>query len=73
MGYFTLTFKAKLVENSLDLSYRKSGERASESTKVTDQTVMNTIRELGRVDNNLVEIKEEKKDIDIIHNIHRSR
>ncbi len=61
-----LSFKAKLVENSLDLSYRKSGERASESTKVTDQTVMNTIRELSRVDNNLVEIKEEKKDIDII-------
>lgn len=61
-----LSFEAKLLENALDLSYSKSGKRVSNNTEVTDQTVMNTIRKLGKIENDAVEIEEEKKDIDII-------
>lgn len=61
-----LSFKAKLLENALDLSYKKSGMKVSDNTKVTDQTVMNTIRELGKIENNAVNISDEKKEEDIL-------
>lgn len=61
-----LSFKAGLIEKASDLSYRKSGKSVSKNTQVTDQTVMNTIRELGKIENNSIEIQENKKNIDII-------
>ena len=61
-----LSFKAKLLENALDLSYSKSGKKASANIEVTDQTVMNPIRELGKIENSAVKINEEKKNIDIL-------
>lgn len=53
--------QAKLIEEAIDMSYRRSGEKASEAVELTSQTVMNSIRRLGKVENNVVEIKEEKK------------
>lgn len=61
-----MLFETRLIENAIDLSYRKSGKSVSSNTEVADQTVMNTIRKLGKVENNIVEIKEKKKEIDIL-------
>ena len=55
------SLQAKLIEEAIDMSYRRSGEKAAEAVELTAQTVMNSIRKLGRVDNDAVEIKEKKK------------
>ena len=62
-----ISLKAKLVEKSLELSYRKSGEGISENVNISDQTVMNCIRELGIVENNEIEINSSKKVVDTIY------
>ena len=43
--------KAKLVEEAIDVSYGKSGASVAEPLQFSPQTVMNTIRELGKVEN----------------------
>ncbi|MGB4509732.1 MAG: UPF0236 family protein, partial [Syntrophomonadaceae bacterium] len=48
------SLKAKLIEEAVSTPYRRSGEKAAETIKLTSQTVMNTIRELGHVDNSAV-------------------
>ena len=55
------SLKAKLIEDAVFMPYNKSAKKASEAVELTSQTVMNSIRELGSVDNNAVEIKQEKK------------
>jgi len=61
-----LSFKAALVEKSLDTSYQKSGESISEEVQVSKQTVMNCIREVGALENKAVEVGSSKK-IDVIY------
>lgn len=60
------SLKAKLVEEAIDSPYRKSGINASESIDLTGQTVMNTIRELGAVENNVIPIRSKKKQIKLL-------
>ena len=60
------SLKAKLVEEAIDLPYRKSGKIASESIELTGQTVMNSIRELGAVENNVVSIKKKNNKIKLL-------
>ncbi len=61
------SLKAKLVEEAIDSPYRKSGVKANESIALTGQTVMNTIRELGPVSNNVIPIKEKSKEIKLLY------
>lgn len=65
------SLQAKLIEEAIDMPYRRSGEKAAEAVELTSQTVMNSICKLGRVDNDAVEIKEKKKVVKTL--LHRSR
>jgi hypothetical protein len=56
-----VSFKAKLVEEAIFMPYSRSGEAVSNTLSVTSQTVMNSIRELGRIDNKIPGIKQKKK------------
>lgn len=60
------SLKSRLIEEAIDSPYRKSGVKASDSIDLTGQTVMNTIRELGPVANNMIPIKEKNKDIKLL-------
>ncbi|WP_350344234.1 ISLre2 family transposase [Proteinivorax tanatarense] len=51
-----LSTKAKLVEQSLDLSYQKSANQLLDNVDISDQTVMNAIREIGPVENEAVQV-----------------
>lgn len=62
-----LSLEAALVEKSLDLSYQKSGEKISTNSSVSKQTVMNSIRKLGDVENSAVKIDKVKRVVDIIY------
>ena len=46
------SLKAELVVEAVESSYGRSGESVTESLEFSAQTVMNTIRELGPVENN---------------------
>lgn len=61
------SLKAKLVEEAVFMPYSKSGEKASEAVTLTSQTVMNSIRELGSVYNDEVEIKQDKRSVKILY------
>lgn len=56
-----------MVEKSLDLSYQKSAYQVSGKLNISGQTVMNSIRELGKVENKEVKIREPKKGTKIIY------
>lgn len=62
-----LSYKAGLVRKTLDLSYQKSAESMYFGSKVSNQTVMNTIRELGPIENNSVGVEEPKKEVRTIY------
>ncbi len=59
--------KSKLVEDSIYMSYGKSGKNVSSETELTSQTVMNAIRELGPVDNQAVEIKSSNERVRVLY------
>jgi hypothetical protein len=61
------SLKAKLIEDAVFMSYSKSGEQATEAVTLTSQTVMNSIRELGKVENDAVKIKQEKRSVKILY------
>lgn len=61
------SLKARLIEEAVFMPYSRSGEKATEAVSLTSQTVMNTIRELGGVDNDAVEIKQEKRAVKILY------
>lgn len=61
------SLKAKLIEEAISMPYSKSGEKASEAVTLTSQTVMNSIRELGNVDNNAAEVKQSKKSVRVLY------
>jgi len=61
------SLKAKLIEEAVYMPYSKSAEIASEAVTLTSQTVMNSIRELGSVDNDAVEIKQDKRCVKVLY------
>ena len=61
-----ISLKSRLIEEAIDSPYRKSGIKASESIEFTGQTVMNAIRELGPVENNVIPIKSKNKEIKLL-------
>lgn len=61
------SLKAKLIEDAVYMPYSKSGKNACEAVELTSQTVMNSIRELGSVGNDVVEIKHVKKPVKILY------
>jgi len=62
-----VSLKSKLVEEAIESPYRKSADKISKNVDITGQTVMNTIRELGSVKNNVIKIKEKKKEIKTLY------
>jgi len=61
------SMKARLIEEAIDTPYKRSGEKASDAMELTSQTVMNSIRELGSVDNATVEIKERNRSVKTLY------
>ena len=62
-----VSLKTRLIEEAVFMPYSKSGEKAAEAVSLTSQTVMNSIRELGGIDNNEVEIRQEKRAAKILY------
>lgn len=62
-----LSYESELIKESMDNSYHKSGMRASSNTQVTNQTVLNSIRRLGNVENNDAKLPTKKKEVKIIY------
>lgn len=56
-----LSYESELIEEAIETSYEKTGKRASNNVQVTRQTVMNTIRRLGNVENDEAEIPLKKR------------
>ena len=61
MKEWTYQYESELIEEAIETSYEKSGKRASNNVQVTRQTVMNTIRRLGNVENDEAEIPLKKR------------
>jgi len=61
------SLQARLIEEAIDMPYRRSGKKAAEAVDLTSQTVMNSIRRLGSVDNNAVKIKDKKKVVETLY------
>jgi hypothetical protein len=61
------SLKAKLIEDAVFMPYSKSAKEAAEAVELTSQTVMNSIRELGSVDNDAVEVKQDKKAVRVLY------
>lgn len=57
------SIKIKAIENSIEMSYEKSGEKAAENVKLSRQTVMNEIRSLEEVKHEFKGIKKEVENI----------
>ena len=62
-----MSFESELIDKVSEISYQKSGQSVSDKVTVCDQTVMNSIRRLGKIENNSVEIKHPKKKIKILY------
>lgn len=61
------SLKARLIEEAINTPYRRSGEKAAEAVRLTSQTVMNSIRELGSVENGAVGIKEKNRAVKTLY------
>ncbi len=61
------SLKAQLVKDAVTMPYSESGERAFPDLPLTAQTVMNNIRELGSLDNDAVEVKQDKKPVRVLY------
>lgn len=61
------SLKTRLIEEAVYMPYSRSGEKATEAVSLTSQTVMNSIRELGGIENDAVKIKQEKKTVKILY------
>ena len=62
-----LSYEAELIKEAMDNSYHKSGIKVSNNTQVTKQTVLNSIRRLGNVENNDAKLPTKKKEVNIIY------
>ena len=63
----TLNLEARLINEAIDLSYYKSGQKAVESSVLSSTSTMNSIRNIGSIPNNEVEIKERNKKKKILY------
>jgi len=61
------SLKARLIEEAVFMPYSRSAKEAVEAVDLTSQTVMNSIRELGSVDNAAVGVKQEKRAVKILY------
>lgn len=61
------SLKAKLIEEAIEVPYRRSAETAAEAVQLTSQTVMNSIRELGSVSSKALGVKDGKKTVRILY------
>lgn len=61
------SLKAKLIEEAVFMPYSRSAKEAAEAVDLTSQTVMNSIRELGSIDNDAVEIKQDKRAVKVLY------
>ena len=57
---------ARMIEEAVDLAYRKRGKKASRAIEFTGQTVMNKIRKLGPVEYPIVSL-EKKKEVEVLY------
>ncbi len=62
-----LSYESELIEEAIETSYEKSGKKASNNVQVTRQTVKNTIRKLGEVENDEAEIPFKKRLVKTIY------
>ena len=62
-----LSYEADLIKESLDNSYYKSGIKVSDNVKVTKQTVLNSIRRLGNIENKDAKIEKKNKEVKVIY------
>ena len=62
-----LSYESELIKEAIETSYEKSGKRASSNVQVTRQTVMNTIRRLGKVENDEAEIPLKKREVKTLY------
>lgn len=62
-----LSLKSKLIEEAIETPYRRSGNKATEAIEISGQTVMNTIRKLGVLDNNAAEYRTVNKEARVIY------
>ena len=62
-----LSYEAELIKEAMDNSYHKSGIKVSPNAQVTKQTVLNSIRKLGNVENKDAKLKLKKKEVKIIY------
>ena len=58
-----LSYEAGLVEESIDNSYHQSGKKVSTNAQVSKQTVMNSIRKLGNVENGDAKLPTKKREV----------
>lgn len=61
------SLKAKLIEEAVFMPYSRSAKEAAEAVDLTSQTVMNSIRELGSIDNDAAEIKQDKRAVKVLY------
>ena len=62
-----LSYEADLIKESLDNSYYKSGIKVSDNVQVTKQTVLNSIRRLGNIENKDAKIEKKNKEVKVIY------
>lgn len=62
-----LSYEANLIEKSLEISYEKSGKQNPLNSQVSKQTVMNSIRKLGNIENSDVKVNQSKKIVNTIY------
>ena len=61
------SLEAKLIEESIHTTYRRSGSKASESVELSGQTVMNSIRKLGEIDTQIKEDIKIKSQVKVLY------
>lgn len=62
-----LSYEAELIKESMDNSYYKTGIKVSKNVQVTKQTVLNSIRKLGNVENSDAKLQSKKKEVKILY------
>ncbi len=62
-----ISLMSEIIENSLDLSYEKSKEKALKTEKLSRQSVLNSIRKIGEVESDFLIKPKEQKEVDVLY------
>ena len=62
-----VSLKARLIEEAIETPYARSGKKATEKLEISSQSVMNSIREIGWIENHAVEIVKTKNTTKVIY------